>query len=323
METVSSLASLWMWVAFTGLIVGLLALDLLVFHKKAHEVHFREALVWSIVWVLLALGFNVVVWVAWGPEKGLEFLTGYLIEKSLSVDNLFVFLVIFAYFGVPPALQHRVLFWGILGALIMRALFIVAGAALLQAFDWVLYVFGAFLVFTGIKLLFQKDENVHPERNLALRLFRSVFPVVPEYRGDRFFVREGEASGGAEGRAGRLYATPLALVLVVVEATDVVFAVDSIPAIFAVTRDTFIVYTSNVFAILGLRALFFLLAGTLRRFVYLRHGLAVILAFIGVKMLVSECCHIPIAVSLAVVSAILAVAVAASLLKTRGGPTTP
>lgn len=310
-----TLASPWMWVAFTGFVVGLLVLDLLVFHKEAHEVRFREALFWSIVWVALALVFNAVVWAAWGPVKGLEFLTGYLLEKSLSVDNLFVFLVVFSYFGVPPSLQHRVLFWGILGALVMRALFIVAGAALLQAFDWILYVFGAFLVFTGAKLAFQKDESVHPERNLALRLFRRVFPVVPDYRGDRFFVRE---AGAREGGAGRCFATPLALVLVVIEATDVVFAVDSIPAIFAVTRDTFIVYTSNIFAILGLRALFFLLAGTLRRFVYLRHGLAVVLGFIGVKMLVSECCHIPIAVSLAVVSGILAAAIAASLWKTRG-----
>lgn len=309
MEPIASLASPWMWVAFTGLVVGVLALDLLVFHKEAHEVRFREALLWSVVWVALALVFNVVVWVAWGPVKGLEFLTGYLLEKSLSVDNLFVFLVVFAYFGVPPALQHRVLFWGILGALVMRAVFIVAGAALLETFDWVLYVFGAFLVFTGVKLAFQEDESVHPERNLALRLFRRVFPVAPDYQGDRFFVRE----------AGRTLATPLALVLVVIEATDVVFAVDSIPAIFAVTRDTFIVYTSNIFAILGLRALFFLLAGTLRRFVYLRHGLAVVLGFIGVKMLVSECCHIPIAVSLAVVSGILGLAIAASLWKTRGG----
>ncbi len=314
MEPVSSLASPWMWVAFSGLVVGLLVLDLLVFHKEAHEVRLREALLWSVVWVALALVFNVVVWVAWGPDKGLEFLTGYLLEKSLSVDNLFVFLVVFAYFGVPPALQHRVLFWGILGALVMRAVFIVAGAALLQAFDWVLYVFGAFLVFTGVKLLFQKDETVHPERNLALRLFRRVFPVVPDYRGDAFFVRE---TSGEEGTRTRWFATPLALVLVVIEATDVVFAVDSIPAIFAVTRDTFIVYTSNIFAILGLRALFFLLAGTLRRFVYLRHGLAVVLAFIGVKMLVSECCHIPIAVSLAVVSGVLGIAVVASLWKTH------
>ncbi len=310
-----TLASPWMWVAFTGFVVGLLVLDLLVFHKEAHEVRFREALFWSIVWVALALVFNAVVWAAWGPVKGLEFLTGYLLEKSLSVDNLFVFLVVFSYFGVPPSLQHRVLFWGILGALAMRALFIVAGAALLQAFDWVLYVFGAFLVFTGVKLAFQKDESVHPERNLALRLFRRVFPVVPDYRGDRFFVRE---AGARVGGAGRCFATPLTLVLVVIEATDVVFAVDSIPAIFAVTRDTFIVYTSNIFAILGLRALFFLLAGTLRRFVYLRHGLAVVLGFIGVKMLVSECCHISIAVSLAVVSGILAAAIAASLWKTRG-----
>lgn len=316
MEPVSSLASPWMWVAFTGLVVGLLVLDLVVFHKEAHEVRFREALLWSIVWVVLALAFNVVVWAAWGPVKGLEFLTGYLLEKSLSVDNLFVFLVVLAYFGVPLSLQHRVLFWGVLGALIMRAVFIVAGAALLQAFDWVLYVFGAFLVFTGVKLLFQKDEAVHPERNLALRLFRKVFPVTPEYRGDRFFVRE---AAGREDGARRWVATPLALVLVVIEATDVVFAVDSIPAIFAVTRDTFIVYTSNIFAILGLRALFFVLAGVLRRFVYLRHGLAVVLAFIGVKMLVSECCHIPIAVSLAVVSGILAAAIGASLWRTRDG----
>lgn len=316
MEPVS-LASPWMWVVFTVAVVGMLALDLFVFHRKAHEVHFREAVAWSVFWVLLAFLFNAGVWMAWGPVKGLEFLTGYLIEKSLSVDNLFVFLVIFSYFGVPPAFQHRVLFWGILGALIMRALFILAGAALLQAFHWVVYVFGGFLVLTGIKFFFQKDETVHPERNLALRVFRRLFPVVADYRGERFFVRE-----TVEGGQQRWFATPLALVLVVIEATDVVFAVDSIPAIFAVTRDTFIVYTSNIFAILGLRALFFVLAGTLRRFIYLRHGLAVVLAFIGVKMLLSECCPIPITTSLAVVSGVLTVTIAASLWKTRR-PTTP
>lgn len=296
-----------LWVGFTGLVFGLLALDLFVFHRKAHEVKFSEAIVWSIIWVVLALGFNVWVWFVFGEEKALEFFTGYILEKSLSVDNLFVFLVIFSYFGVPSAYQHRVLFWGILGALVTRAIFILAGVALLDAFDWVLYVFGAFLIYTGVKLLLEREASVSPDKNIGLRVMRRAFPVLTEFRGERFFVRE----------SGRLYATPLALVLAVVEATDVVFAIDSIPAIFAVTRDTFIVYTSNIFAILGLRALYFVIAGGLRRVAYLRHGLAAILAFVGLKMLFSECCHVPVKISLLVISTILTITIAASLIRTR------
>ena len=252
-----------LWGAFTLFVLCLLALDLGVFHRKAHAVGPREALGWSLFWIALALLFNAgVVW--WfGAQRGLEFLTGYLIEKALSVDNIFVFLVIFSYFSVPAAYQHRVLFWGILGAIIFRVIFILAGAALLAAFHWVIYVFGGLLILTAVRIVRARDEEVHPERNPLLRLVRRVVPVVSTYQGARFFVRAG----------GRLMATPLLLVLVVVEATDIVFAIDSIPAIFAVTGDAFIVYTSNIFAILGLRALFFLLAGVLTRFQYLKIGL--------------------------------------------------
>jgi len=306
---IESIAAPWMWAAFTGLILGFLALDLLVFHRKAHEVPIREALGWSGFWIAVALAFNALIWFQFGASKGLEFLTGYLLEKSLSVDNLFVFLVVFSYFGTPAYLQHRVLFWGILGALVLRVVFIVVGAALLNRFHWFVFVFGGFLVFTGIRLFFQKDEEFDPQRNLALRLFRRVVPAVETYHGARFFVRD----------AGRWFATPLALVLIVIEASDVVFAVDSIPAIFAVTRDPFIVYTSNIFAILGLRALFFLLAGVLRKLVYLHHGLSAILVFVGLKMLLAEIWPIPIEVSLLVVAGLLAITVLASIWKTRSG----
>jgi len=240
-----SVASPLLWIGFTVFVLGLLALDLGVFHRRAHVVAPREAMLWSLAWIALALMFNVGVYIWFGAERGLEFLTGYLIEKALSVDNLFVFFIIFSYFGVPPSLQPRVLFWGVLGAIILRAAFILSGAALLAAFHWIIFVFGGFLVITGVKILTQRESQVHPERNIVLRLCRRVLPTVSEYHGTRFRVR----------RNGRWYATPLLLVLVVVETTDIVFAVDSIPAIFAVTRDPFIVYTSNIFAILGLRAL--------------------------------------------------------------------
>jgi len=266
--------------------------------------------VWTTIWVALALLFNLGVYVWFGAERALEFLTGYVIEKALSVDNIFVFLVVFAVFAVPAALQHRVLFWGILGALIMRAIFIVLGAALLQRFHWVIYLFGAFLVFTGIKLLVQRAGEVHPERNPLFRLFRRWVPSVPDYRGAHFIVVEG----------GKRYATPLLLVLVAIEATDLVFAVDSIPAIFAITMDPFIVYTSNIFAILGLRALYFALAGMMEKFHYLKVGLSLVLAFVGVKMLLVGVYKIPILVSLGVIVALLAGAVVASLLRP---PTTP
>ncbi len=299
-----------LWIGFTLFVLAMLALDLGVFHRKAHEVRTREALIWTAVWVALALLFNAGVWHWFGPVKALEFLTGYVIEKALSVDNIFVFIVIFTYFSVPAALQHRVLFWGIVGALIMRAIFIVLGAALLQTFHWVIYLFGGFLVVTGVKLLIHRDEEIHPERNPVLRLFRRAIPSVSEYRGAAFLVKE----------SGRLHATPLLLVLVTIEATDLVFAVDSIPAIFAITSDPFIVYTSNIFAILGLRALYFALAGMMDQFHYLKVGLALVLVFVGVKMLIVDLYKIPIALSLAVVAALLGGAVVASLLRPVARP---
>jgi tellurite resistance protein TerC len=292
-----------LWIGFNLFVLAMLAIDLGVFHRKAHEVSVREALTWSGVWISLALLFNLGIYHFWGSEKALEFLAGYLIEKSLSVDNIFVFLMIFSYFDVPARYQHRVLFWGILGALVMRAIFIAAGAALLSAFHWIIYVFGGFLIITGIKMLFAGDEKIEPEKNPAVRLLRRIMHVTSDYHGQRFTVR----------RDGRLYATPLLLVLVVVETTDVIFAVDSIPAIFAVTMDPFIVYTSNVFAILGLRALYFLLAGIMDMFRYLKVGLAFVLCFVGVKMLLVDVYKIPIAVSLGVVAGILAVSILFSL----------
>ncbi|MBL8290882.1 MAG: TerC family protein [Bryobacterales bacterium] len=294
-----------LWVGFTVFVLAMLALDLGVFHRRAHAVHVREALLWTLVWISLAMIFNVGVYFWFGSERALEFLTGYVIEKALSVDNIFVFLVIFSYFAVPAALQHRVLFWGILGALVMRAIFIFLGAALLQQFHWVIYVFGAFLLFTGVKLLLQQGSEVHPERNPLFQLFRRMVPSVNAYRGSHFTVVQ----------AGRRYATPLLLVLVAIEATDLVFAVDSIPAVFAITRDPFIVYTSNIFAILGLRALYFALAGVMGRFHYLRVGLALVLAFVGAKMMLTDLYKIPIVASLAVVAALLAGSVVASLIR--------
>lgn len=292
-----------LWIGFTAFILAMLALDLGVFHRKAHAIRVREALLWSILWVTLALLFNAGVYVWFGPERALEFLTGYLIEKALSVDNLFVFLVLFSYFAVPASLQHRVLFWGIVGALVMRAGFIMAGAALLQTFHWIIYIFGAFLVYTGIKLLAARENGVQPERNVMLRLLRRIAPTVPEYHGSRFLVKV----------SGRWFATPLLAVLVVIEATDIVFAVDSIPAIFAITADPFIVFTSNIFAILGLRALYFLLAGMLGKFRYLKVGLGLVLAFVGGKMLLAGIVHVPIGLSLGIIAGLLGLSVAASL----------
>ena len=296
-----------LWIGFIALVLGLLALDLGVFHRDAHEVTFREALGWSAVWVSLALAFNG--WLAWqhGAEPGLEFLTGYLIEKALAVDNIFVILLVFATFHVPRAYQHRVLFWGILGALVMRAVFIFLGAALLERFHWIMYVFGGFLVVTGVKLLNQDEHEIHPERNPLFRLFTRLVPSVSEYHGGDFTVR----------KDGRLHATPLLLVLVCIEATDLVFAVDSIPAIFAVTTDPFIVFTSNIFAILGLRSMFFLLAGVMDRFHYLKIGLALVLVFVGTKMLLMDVYHLPIGISLGVIALILGAAIGASWLRAR------
>ncbi|MSV28365.1 MAG: TerC family protein [Bryobacterales bacterium] len=294
-----------LWIGFILCVLAMLGLDLGVFHRQAHEVRLREALIWTAIWMLLALLFNAGVYFWFGPERALEFLTGYVIEKALSVDNIFVFLVIFSYFAVPAALQHRVLFWGIVGALIMRAIFIFLGAALLQKFHWVIYVFGAFLVFTGVKLLLQRGGEMHPERNPLFRLFQRLVPSVSGYRGSHFSVVEN----------GKRYATPLLLVLVAVEATDIVFAVDSIPAIFAVTRDPFIVFTSNIFAILGLRALYFALTGVMGKFHYLRVGLALVLAFVGAKMMLTDLYKLPVVVSLTVVVVLLAGSVVASLIR--------
>ena len=295
-----------MWGGFTAFILAMLALDLGVFHRKAHEVSVREAFLWSVVWIGLALSFNLLVWQWFGPTRGLEFLTGYLIEKALSVDNVFVFLVVFSFFAVPALYQHRVLFWGIVGAIVMRAIFILAGAALLERFHWIIYVFGAVLVATGVKLFLQRNEQMDPGKNVVLRLFRRFVPSTDEYHGQRFTVVKN----------GRRYATPLLAVLVAIEATDLIFAVDSIPAIFAVTRDPFIVYTSNIFAILGLRAMYFLLAGVMDRFRYLKPGLAMVLVFVGAKMLVAELYKIPIGVSLGVVASILAGSVLVSAVVT-------
>jgi tellurite resistance protein TerC len=299
---------LWLWVGFNAFVLAMLALDLGVFHRKAHEVGIREAAGWSIFWVTLALVFAAGIYHFMGHDAGLEFLAGYLIEKALSVDNIFVFVLIFSYFQVPSKYQHRVLFWGILGALLLRGGMIAAGAALIHQFHWIMYVFGGFLVFTGLRMAMQKEADIHPESNPVIRLVRRVIPVTSEYHGQRFFVREKIAG------AMRRVATPLFVVLVLVETTDLIFAVDSIPAIFAVTQDTFLVYTSNVFAILGLRALYFLLAGVIHTFHYLKLGLSVVLAFVGVKMLLVDVYPIPIALSLGVIALILAVSIGASLL---------
>jgi tellurite resistance protein TerC len=302
---------LLLWGIFNLFVVGMLALDLGVFHRRAHEVRIREALVWSAFWIALSLLFNLGIYFWRDSETALEFLTGYLLEKSLSVDNIFVFLMIFTYFRVPYLHQHKVLFWGILGALIMRALFILVGITLIQQFHWVIYIMGGFLVITGIKMATQKDSDIHPERNPVLRLVRRLVPVTENYEGGRFFVR----------RSGRLLATPLFIVVLVVETTDVVFAVDSIPAILAITLDPFIVYTSNVFAILGLRALYFALAGIMRLFHYLPYGLSFILVFVGIKMLLVDIYKIPIGIALGTVAGVLVMSVIASIVfppKTEG-----
>jgi tellurite resistance protein TerC len=301
---------LWFWVAFNLFVLAILALDLGVFHRKAHTVRFREAAIWVAVWVSLALVFNVIVYFWKGRGPALEFLAGYLIEQSLSVDNVFIFVLIFSHFRVPAQYQHRVLFWGILGALVMRLSLILLGAALLKRFEWVIYLFGVFLVYTGFRMLMHRDEEIEIEDNPQMRFFRRVLPNLTEgYEGRHFFVR----------RDGKLFATPLALVLVMVESSDLIFAVDSIPAIFGVTRDPFIVYTSNVFAIMGLRSLYFMVAGVLGLFRYLTIGLALVLMFIGVKMLlVAWEIHIPIGIALGVVIAILATAILASIRAARG-----
>jgi len=298
-------SQVWMWVAFNAFVLVMLAVDLGVLHRRAHEVRLKEALVWSGIWIALALLFALGVYSWDGPQPALEFLTGYLIEKSLSVDNIFVFVLIFSYFKVPARYQHTVLFWGILGALVMRAIFIFAGIALLQRLHWILYVFGALLILTGIKMATEKDKEIHPDKNPLLKLFRRLVPVTEDYHADHFFVKQ----------AGHYAATPLFIVLLVVETTDVIFAVDSIPAILSITIDPFLVYTSNVFAILGLRALYFALAGVVRLFHYLHYGLSAILVFVGAKMLLADVYKLPVGVALGVIAGILLIAVIASLMR--------
>ncbi len=304
MLSTESIGSPLLWGAFTIFIVTMLILDLFVFHRKTREVTLRESLVGTALWIGLALVFNAGVYYWFGRQRALEFLSGYVIEKALSVDNLFVFLVVFAYFSVPADLKQKVLQWGILSAIVLRAVFIFAGSALLSHFHWVTYVFGGFLVLTGVKLLVQKEQELHPEKNPVLRLFRRFMPVLAEFRGSRFFVMH----------EGKRHATALFMVLLVIEATDIVFAVDSIPAVFAVTPDPFIVYTSNIFAILGLRSLFFALAGVMGRFHYLKVGLALVLAFVGVKMLIAGFYKIPVGLALGAIAALLIGSVVASLL---------
>ncbi len=295
----------WLWIGFNLFVLMMLALDLGVFHRRAHVVSMKESLTWTVVWIGLAMMFNVGIWHYAGSQKAAEFLAGYVLEKSLSVDNVFVFALLFSCFRVPLVYQHKVLFWGVLGALVMRAVMIVAGAALIARFNWVMYVFGGFLVLTGTKMILKQETEIQPERNLMVRWFKRLMPVTPDYRGDRFFVRE----------HGVRMATPLFVVLLLVEMSDLIFAVDSIPAIFAVTKDPFIVYTSNVFAILGLRSLYFALAGVMDKFRFLKLGLGLVLAFVGVKMILSlSAWKIDILVSLGVIVMILAVSIAGSLL---------
>ena len=294
----------YVWAGFIAFVILLLAIDLGIFHRKSHEVKIKEALLWSAVWISLALIFNYGIYVFLGEEKALEFLTGYLIEKSLSVDNLFVFIMLFTFFDVQPKYQHKVLFWGILGALILRAIFIFSGVALISKFHWIIYIFGAFLVFTGIKMLFHKDEGIVPDKNPLVRLFKKFFPVSEQMHGSKFFVKLNS----------KTVATPLFIVLLVVEFTDLIFAVDSIPAILAISNDTFIIFTSNVFAILGLRALYFALAGITKYFHYLKYGLSAILVFVGIKMVIVGYYKIPIVYSLLTILGILLLSVLASVM---------
>ena len=298
----------WFWVAFATILVVMLAIDLGIVHRRAHAVSLREAAVWSGVWVALSLVFGLGVWIFLGPTKGLEFYTGYLIEKALSLDNIFVFVLIFSYFRVPQQFQHRVLFWGVLGALVMRGIFISAGVLLLETFDWIFYLFGAFLVYSGFRMARSKPE-IQPSQNPFLRLLQRVLPITDAYHGARFFVPNRDEEGGRSGWC----ATPLLIVLVLVETTDLIFALDSIPAVFAITRDPFIVYTSNMLAVLGLRALYVLLAGVIERFRYLKFGLSAVLVLVGAKMLTENFVHVPVGASLAAIGVILGASVLLSL----------
>ncbi len=304
---------LWFWIAFHMGVFTVLAIDLVGFHRKAHVIGIKEASIWSAIWVALSLGFNLLVWHMRGPDDAIDFFTGYLIEYSLSVDNIFVFVLIFTYFQVRRQYQHRVLVWGIVGALIMRGAMIWLGVALVQRFHWVLYLFGAFLLITGIRMLTSHGEEIDLESNFVLRICRRWMRVTPEYHGQHFITK----------KDGAWMLTPLALVLIVIEIMDVIFAVDSIPAVFAITQDEFIIYTSNVCAILGLRSLYFVLAHVIDRFVYLKTGLAIVLAFVGIKMILGPFFHIPTLGSLALILAILLTTIILSMRATRGGHKDP
>ena len=300
---------LWAWVGFTALIAVLLALDLLVFARGAREISFRRAALLSVFWVGVALLFGAFIFVVSGPARGTEYLTGYIVEKSLSVDNVFVFALIFSYFAVPARYQYRVLLWGVVGALVLRGVFVLLGAGLLERYDWMVYVFGVFLIYTGIRMALHRDTEVHPERNPVLRLARRLVPITEGYEGERFFVR----------KAGVLMATPLFAVIIVVGTTDVIFAVDSIPAIFAITSSAFVVWSANAFAVLGLRPLYFMLAGMMDRFIYLSLGLSVVLVFVGAKFIYSGLFgKVPVYVSLPFIATAVTVSILASLYKTRG-----
>lgn len=299
----------WAWVGFTALVVVLLLLDLFVLARGSRELSFRQATLLSLFWIALALLFGAAVFVVAGPQRGGEYLAGYVVEKSLSVDNVFVFALIFSYFAVPTRYQYRVLFWGVVGALVLRGVFVLVGAGLLERYDWMVYAFGVFLIYTGIRMAMHRDSEVHPERNPVLRLVRRLVSVTPDFEGERFFVR----------RAGKLLATPLFAVVVVVGTTDVVFAVDSIPAIFAITSSPFVVWSANAFAVLGLRPLYFMLAGMMERFVYLQTGLSVVLVFVGAKFIYGDLFgKVPIWVSLPFIATVVAASILASLWKTRG-----
>jgi tellurite resistance protein TerC len=301
------------WILFNIFVLAMLALDLGVFRRDARVVKIREALLWTGVWVSLALIFNLGIYFWRGHQAALEFLTGYLVEESLSADNIFAFLMIFSYFRVPQHYQRKVLLWGIIGALIMRAVFIVAGITLIRQFHWIIYLFGAFLVFAGIRMVFQKEAEIHPEKNPVLRIFRRFMPVTNHYEDGHFFIK----------KAGRYFATPLFVVLLFVETTDIIFAVDSIPAVLAITFDPFIVYTSNVFAILGLRSLYFALAGMMQLFHYLHYGLSAVLVFVGVKMLLADLYKIPTATALGVIAALLIISVITSLVRPQKADVVP
>lgn len=298
--------SLMLWIGFSAFVLLMLFLDLFVFHKKSHEVKIKEAIIWSIIWISLALTFNYLVYLWFGKVKAMEFLTAYIIEKSLSVDNLFVFIMIFSFFNIKGEYQHKILFWGILGALIMRIIFIFAGIQLIQNFHWIVYVFGVFLIYTGIKIPFEKDKNIEPDKNPLVRLFKKFMPVTNELHGDKFFVKINAKTS----------ATPLFITLIIIEFSDLIFAVDSIPAVLAISDDVFIVYTSNVFAILGLRALYFALAGIVKYFRYLKFGLAAILVFVGVKMCITGFYKFPVLWSLLIIASFLIISMVVSLIHT-------